>query len=509
MSQNSTSKNVSLSSESAKDSNPLSFLRSTEETSRIPELEKYLSLINTLKGHEEFLLDVNGIVISSNLEAVNITGYEEYEVIGKHVSIFYPEDEIRKASEDLRRAKAIGSIVITGMRLKKRGTTFWAKMKIKHSTGDNQKNFFKVTLQDNTHRTLSKIRVQSIREEFLTIFNNPFIGTFKFRSNDFKILLCNQKTLDITGQANSDNLFFNDLFSCSIQWKQFKQLLDDDKKVEGFQFLINDSRTVGKNWGLISVRHFESQGFVGGVLMDISEQYHQMTELQRVNLELENFTYHASHDLRAPLTTVMGLVNLGLKETTVEGSRNYFEMIQTRIQHLDTLLKDLVAISYNSKIEIASELFDFKKEIDLLIETLQGPHPLVRVSKEIVQPLDFFTDATRMRTILRNLFSNSLKYHNPDNESPYLIIKVRAGLTHASIKVQDNGIGFDRTYKEKIFDMFFRATTQSNGSGLGLYIAKSMLEKINGKISVESTLHKGTTFLLTVPNQKFTPTNNN
>jgi hypothetical protein len=402
----------------------------------------------------------------------------------------------------------MGSIVITGMRLKKRGTTFWAKMKIKYTTTEDQKNFFKVTLQDNTHRTLSKIRVQSIREEFLTIFNNPFIGTFKFRSNDFKILLCNQKTLDITGQVNAENLFFNQLFSNSIQWKQFKQLLDDDKKVEGFQFIINDSRTPQKNWGLISVRHFESQGFVGGVLMDISEQYHQMTELQRVNLELENFTYHASHDLRAPLTTVMGLANLGLKETNIEASHKYFEMIQTRIQHLDTLLKDLVSISYNSKVDVACELFDFKKEIDLLIDTLQGPHPLVHINTDIVQSLDFYTDATRMRTVLRNLFSNSLKYHNPDNSSPYLTIKVRVGLTHVSIKVQDNGIGIDRTYKEKIFDMFFRATTQSNGSGLGLYIVKSMLDKINGKIAVESTIHKGTTFLLTIPNQKFTSTNN-
>jgi PAS domain S-box-containing protein len=506
MSQDSPLRDISFQhiSSGSTDFDEMNVSHSAEENQSLPELEKYLSLIATLKGYEEFLLDADGIIVSSNLEAVNITGYEEYEVIGKHLSMFYPAEELSKAAEDLNKASLLGSTVVMGMRLKKRGATFWAKMKIVFVSCEGSKVRFRVTLQDNTHRTLSKMRVQSIRDEFLTIFNNPFIGTFKFRSTDNKILMCNQKTLDITGQSNSANLPFDQLFSSSVQWNQFQQLLVEHKRVEGFQFIINDHRTTRKNWGLISARFFESQGFVGGVLMDISEQYHQMTELQRVNLELENFTYHASHDLRAPLTTIMGLANLGAKETTLEGSRNYFEMIQMRIQHLDTLLKDLVSISYNNKVDVASELFDFKKEIDVLIETLQGPSAHVRILKSVNQPQLFFTDATRLRTVLRNLFSNSLKYHNPEIANPYLIIRVKVEGTHASLKVQDNGIGIDQSHKAKIFDMFYRATTHSNGSGLGLYIAKSMIEKINGKISVESTLHKGTTFLLTIPNSSTT-----
>lgn len=486
--------------EQARSSNP--------ENMRAPELEKYLALIATLKGHEEFSLDSNGIIISSNLEAVNITGYEEYEVIGKHISMFYPPEENWKALDDLRKASALSSIVVTGIRLKKRGTTFWAKMKIKHNPDGHSKIVFKVTIQDNTHRTLSKIQMQSVRDEFLTIFNNPFIGTFKYKREDYRILMCNQKILDITGYTNSGNLFFNSFFNSAPQWKQFNELLDRDKKVEGFQFIINDKRTPETNWGLVSARIFEKQGFVGGVVMDISEQYHQMTELQRLNTELENFTYHASHDLRAPLTTIMGLANLGAKENSIDGTRHYFEMIQQRIHHLDVLLKDLVSISYNTKVEIKSEPFDFKTEINSLIESLHGPYPSVNIKFDIEQPHVFLTDATRARTIFRNLFSNSLKYHNPENTPSYLKIKVRVGHTHASIKLQDNGIGIEHSYKNKIFEMFFRATTKSNGSGLGLYIAKAMLEKVNGKIAVESTVNKGTTFLLTIPNRGLASSDN-
>src|SRR5229473_4585492 len=94
-------------------------------------LAKYNSLIHILKGHEEFTLDVNGIIVSSNLEAVNITGYEEAEIIGRPISLFYSEEEKEKAKTDLIRASRFKQCVVAGIRLKKRGTAFWAKMKIK------------------------------------------------------------------------------------------------------------------------------------------------------------------------------------------------------------------------------------------------------------------------------------------------------------------------------------------------------------------------------------------
>lgn len=473
----------------------------SEEASSSNEFEKFKSLIATLKGQEEYLLDDTGIIISTNLEAVNVTGYEEYEVIGKHFSIFYPLEEKWRVEEDLKKAIIQNSIVVTGLRLKKKGSTFWAKMKIKYTAEDLNRSFFKVTLQDTTHRALSNIRMQAFRDEFLTIFNNPFVGTFKYRKKDSRILRCNQKSLDITGVKNSTNLLFSNFFSCPSQFEQFNSLLDQNKKIEGFQFLINDKTSSG-NWGLISAHYFESQGLVGGVLLDISEQFNQMNELQRVNSELENFTYHASHDLRAPLTSIMGLANLGLKEESIETLQGYFKMIRERTMHLDNLLKDLVSISYNNKTDVKNTLFSFQDEVDFIINELRTPYNEFDIETDIVQQNEFLTDPIRLRTILRNLFSNSFKYFNPDKVKSYLKIKIRVGLTHASIQLQDNGIGIDRQYKEKVFDMFFRGTTQSTGSGLGLYIVKSMLTKLDGKISMESTVLAGTTFLLTIPNAK-------
>ena len=106
--------------------------RKIEEVSQeiVDPLDKYNSLIHILKGHEEFTLNKEGIIISSNLEAVNITGYEEHEVIGKPISLFYHKGEKEKAISDLDKAARFKQSVVTGIRLKKRDTAFWARMKI-------------------------------------------------------------------------------------------------------------------------------------------------------------------------------------------------------------------------------------------------------------------------------------------------------------------------------------------------------------------------------------------
>lgn len=465
-------------------------------------LKKYASLIHILNGEEEFTLDQEGIIISSNLEAVNVTGYEEHEVIGKHIAVFYQPNETEKAKEDLEKALRLGSTVVTGLRTKKRGVIFWAKMKLKFIAGDNNtKPHFKVVMQDATHRALSKERVRTLRDEYLAIFNNPFVGTFKFRMNDYSIQMCNQKFLDILAARQSGDLYMDRFFSSLRQFELFVSTLREEKKIEGFKFLIQSKEGAEENWAVISARYFENQGFVEGILLDITEQYSQMLELQRVNTELDNFIYHASHDLRSPLTTTMGLVNLGLKENSIDVVHSYLKIIRDRIDHLDFLLKDLISVSYNNGIKVENSDFQFNEEIQAILPLFKNLDQSFKVSVNVSQEGSFITDPIRMRTILRNLLSNSFKYYSPDVAEPFIELSIRAGASHCAILLKDNGIGIHPEFKTKVCDMFFRATERSEGSGLGLYVVKSMVEKLNGNISLESTLNVGTTFLITIPNQ--------
>jgi PAS domain S-box-containing protein len=460
------------------------------------------SLLHILNGEEEFILNQQGMIMASNLEAVNVTGYEEYEIMGKHISMFYRTDEADKASADLEKAQRLGSTVVTGLRVKKRGVIFWAKMKIKFvSAGQPEDPCFTVILQDATHRAISKERIRTLRDEYLSIFNNPFVGSFKFKMETYAIQLCNQKALDIIGVDTNDGLRLDSVFASFAQFEIFTATLRSEKKVEGFKFQIRNGQA-NENWAMVSARYFEQQGFVEGVLFDISEQHRQMIELQRINAELDNFIYHASHDLRSPLTSIMGLVNLGLTENSIGVMHDYLGMISDRIQHLDVLLKDLISVSYNNAVAQESESFQFKAEAEEIITLLRNPNRPIDVSVDVWQAHDFKTDPVRLRAILRNLLSNAFKYFNPETAQPFIQLSIRVRPSHCAILLRDNGIGIHPDFKQRVYGMFFRATERSSGSGLGLYIVKSMVEKLNGRISFESTLNMGTTFLLTLPNQE-------
>jgi signal transduction histidine kinase len=112
----------------------------------------------------------------------------------------------------------------------------------------------------------------------------------------------------------------------------------------------------------------------------------------------------------------------------------------------------------------------------------------------------FFSDEYRLSVVLENLLSNAIKYCDSEKENPFLHISIVVNDLEAEIKFQDNGIGIDGVLLNKIFNMFFRGTERSDGAGLGLYIVKETIEKLRGKITVSSTVHKGTDFKVLIPN---------
>ena len=102
--------------------------------------------------------------------------------------------------------------------------------------------------------------------------------------------------------------------------------------------------------------------------------------------------------------------------------------------------------------------------------------------------------------MLNNLISNAIRYHNPERENPFVRINANINESGAKIEVEDNGIGISQEYHEKVFEMFYRVSESSNGSGLGLYIVKEAVNKLNGDITVKSTPGVGSKFTLHIPN---------
>ncbi len=241
-----------------------------------------------------------------------------------------------------------------------------------------------------------------------------------------------------------------------------------------------------------------------GSYVDITEQKGVEEELKVRNAELDNFVYKVSHDLRAPLSSVLGLVNLATLEGNDDSLADYIKIIGQKIKQLDNFISDVLSHSKNLKLDVKIEKID----LQLLIENSFKDLDYLKGADTIIKHLDisseaFFSDKWRIGEIIRNLISNSIKYRDFEKPSAEISIKVQTNSDRAIIIFSDNGIGISVADQNKIFDMFYRASVQSDGSGLGLYIVKNAIEKIGGLLKVTSQLGKGTTFELKLPNHTF------
>ncbi len=225
-------------------------------------------------------------------------------------------------------------------------------------------------------------------------------------------------------------------------------------------------------------------------------------ELIKTNAELDRFVYSASHDLRAPIASLLGLIEVARLEKDRDNINQLLEMQQKSLLRLDRFIKDIVDHSRNTRLDVIAEPVHFETMVDSVLEQLQFMDNFNRIRKkiDIAQHGSFFTSVTRMEILFNNLISNSIKYADLRKKDPYIEISIEAGDDHATIHIRDNGEGILPEAKPKIFEMFFRASRRGTGSGLGLYIVREAIQKIGGTIEVYSEYGEGTEFVVNIPN---------
>ncbi|WP_421763871.1 sensor histidine kinase [Ekhidna sp.] len=234
---------------------------------------------------------------------------------------------------------------------------------------------------------------------------------------------------------------------------------------------------------------------VMGLGMIISVLEIEQHNLKKANNELDTFLYRSSHDLRAPLTTISGIVSAIRLTEDANKKEEFLEAIQSRLEQADNVIRDIITLRKGQKMDLQITEVDILKEIITEYDSLtdpNAPHPKLlteKVGKTIIH-----TDTARLHTVLTNIFSNSIKYHNYNQENPYVAVDLNKVEDGISIVIRDNGPGIDERHLPKIFDMFYRASKSSNGTGLGLYLVKDALSHLGGKIKVKSEKGIGTTF---------------
>ncbi|TNE79043.1 MAG: hybrid sensor histidine kinase/response regulator [Bacteroidetes bacterium] len=225
-------------------------------------------------------------------------------------------------------------------------------------------------------------------------------------------------------------------------------------------------------------------------------------ELQKTNDELNRFVYSASHDLRAPLMSILGLVELSRLDKENSDPFEYLQMIESSVLKLDSFIQNIIEYYQNARAEGLKENINFKELVDDAIAVLKNTDQTVEFEVNINDELPFQNDEFRIRVILNNLISNAIKYQKEDGTVPKVNITIRTEPKYAFLSIQDNGVGILQEHMESIFKMFFRtkSSKKSPGTGIGLYIVKEALNKIGGEIKVKSVYGEGTTFELILPN---------
>lgn len=241
---------------------------------------------------------------------------------------------------------------------------------------------------------------------------------------------------------------------------------------------------------------------VYGIYVDVTVSKNVEGELKVRNEELDNFVYKVSHDLRAPLSSTLGLIHLAKLEGKNADLRQYIDLIENRVTQLDRFIADVLSHSKNLNLEVVETKINFNEIINNSFEELDYLPGAESIKREIIIDNNLFTnDHWRVSEVLRNLISNAIKYLNPEIDDPFVKIIIKVDEEHAHIYFEDNGIGIAKELQKNVFDMFFRATEFSEGSGIGLYIVKNAIIKMGGDIRLESIQYEGTKFYISLPNK--------
>lgn len=226
-------------------------------------------------------------------------------------------------------------------------------------------------------------------------------------------------------------------------------------------------------------------------------------QLAKTNQELDRFVYSASHDMRAPLSSLLGLIHLSEKTNQPEELHLYLSMMKERIKTMEGFIREVTDYSRNARLDIISAEVNLRPLVLEIAQTLafSVANKSVQILTEIPDDFGLMTDLARLQVILNNLISNAYKYH--DWKKPERFIKITAERNEHDvvIEIADNGVGIAPAYQQRVFEMFFRASETSEGSGLGLYIVKETLEKLGGAITVHSVPGQGSTFSFSIPDR--------
>lgn len=232
------------------------------------------------------------------------------------------------------------------------------------------------------------------------------------------------------------------------------------------------------------------------------------SQLARTNDELDTFVYTASHDLQAPVNNLRGLVKLlenrlPVQVRQTENLDSLLELIKASLARFGQTLEQLADVgtkrSENSGprelLNLATVLEEVRQDLAPVLAAIAG-----RLEVDLAGKADVLFAPKHLRSVLYNLVSNAFKYHHPDR-APVVRVRSHCELGRMVVSVQDNGLGLSEEQQDQLFGLFRRLHSHVEGTGVGLYLVKKILDNVGGAVRVKSQLGRGSTFTIIIPTQ--------
>lgn len=528
--------------------NELNLRECTQFSVFVKQVEAFLSAILIAKENRQQLIQIaqseielkklsliatktkSGVIISDNhgrIEWVNssfeeTSGYTLDEVKGRKPKDFLQQEPLtnKEAREKLAAAlRKKENVEVTIMNVSKSGRPYYNQLEITPVFDDegNHINFIAVQ-RDITREENYKVELEHVNSRFELIMDSAQIGIWEWNTSSEEMVF-NEVMYRMFEMDESINSNLYEYFLETIHPDDREQALAESQQVISgiIPQLIHEYRVVlpkSKRVRIVRTLVVAERDFSGtivrliGSITDVtdSRQYEatlieKNEELKKINRELDQFVYSVSHDLRSPLLSVKGLLSLvELNIEDVNLIRQYLSLIGTSINRLDGTIIEILDYSRNSRLNVQVEQFNIRDVVETIYQDLKPQvesdfdFKLEIAGSELIE-----TDKMRLSTILKNVIANGVKYRKKREEPSYLHVKFDSCNDDYCISVSDNGEGISLENQAKVFNMFYRASKSSSGTGLGLYICKEMVVKLGGEIKLSSDLSIGTTIEITLP----------
>lgn len=511
---------MELSAKMLKDGGIILFARDVTENKKVQQAlieseKKYRQIVETAQ-EGIWLIDENNKTTFVNEKMCQILEYTQNEMMGKEIYSFMDEEGQRIAAKRMLRKKEGKSSKRQFKYISKSGKEIWTNVAANpfiNETGDYKGSMAMVTDITEIKKAARTLRINEKKYRYL--FENNPMPMWITELNTFKFLDVNKMAIQQYGYSLEEFLTMTaiDIRPVANQesFRRFNESFENDP--EKFNRGIWNHQK--KNGTIIQVEIIAHKIIYEGVPAqfilsnDITDRRkaelnleNRNEELIKTNSELDRFVYSVSHDLRSPLTSILGLLSFIETESLETDTLEHAGMIRNSINRLDDFIKNILSYSRNNRIRLEIEEIPIKQTIVDIVESLQS----MKEARGIVFDIDikeqqsFYTDSLRFNNIMENLISNAIKHHKKNATGRYIKISGHSDKEKLQLTISDNGIGIAPEYHQKIFDMFFRLSGKTDGSGIGLYIVKDTIEKLDGFIEITSELDNGTNFTITLKN---------